>query len=69
MGLGKKDHALLNLVKSYFGVGDIYDTHSTNVSQFRVQSLKDLAVIVQHFDEYPLASKKREDYILFRQAF
>lgn len=49
--------------------GDIYDTHSANVSQFRVQSIKDLAVIVQHFDEYPLASKKREDYILFRQAF
>lgn len=69
MGLGKKDRALLNLVKSYFGVGYIYDIPSANVSQFRVQSIKYLEVILQHFDEYPLVTKKREDYILFRQAF
>lgn len=68
IGLGKKDQALLELVKSYFGVGVIYDTHSANVSQFRVQLVKDLDVIIKHFEKYPLVSKKREDYILFREV-
>lgn len=57
----------MELVKSYFGVGVIYDTHSANVSQFRVQVVKDLDVIIKHFDKYPLVSQKREDYILFRE--
>lgn len=59
----------MELVKSYFGVGAIYDTHSANVSQFRVQSVEDLAVILSHFDKYPLVSQKREDYMLFRRVF
>jgi len=36
--------------------------------QYRVSSLKDLQVILEHFDQYPLITKKQEDYLLFKQA-
>jgi len=37
--------------------------------QYRVVSLKDLAVIIAHFDKYPLITQKQADFILFKQAF
>jgi len=36
--------------------------------QFRVTSLKDLTVIVDHFDKYPLITQKWADYQLFKKA-
>lgn len=36
--------------------------------EFKVNSLKDLTdVIIPHFDKYPLITKKRADYLLFKQ--
>lgn len=32
-----------------------------------VQSLRDLNIIINHFEKYPLLTKKREDYLLFSQ--
>jgi len=40
-----------------------------NVVRYRITSLKDLAIIIAHFDKYPLISQKLADYILFKQAF
>ncbi len=31
--------------------------------------MKDLAVIIDHFDEYPLITKKQADFLLFKQVF
>lgn len=36
--------------------------------QYRVSSLKNLQIIIDHFDNYPLISQKRADYLLFKQA-
>lgn len=36
--------------------------------QYRVSSLKNLQIITDHFDSYPLISQKRADYLLFKQA-
>ena len=33
-----------------------------------VSSLKDILKIVEHFDNYPLITKKYEDYLLFREV-
>jgi hypothetical protein len=49
------------------GVGNIAKS-GKNLIQYRVSSIKDLAVIVTHFDKYPLLSQKRADYELFKQA-
>jgi hypothetical protein len=31
--------------------------------------VQDLKVIIDHFDKYPLLTKKLADYLLFKQAF
>ena len=35
---------------------------------FFVQTIKDMDVIFNHFDKYPLISKKHGDYLLFKMA-
>ena len=37
--------------------------------QFRVSSVKDLTVIIDHFNKYPLITRKFADYELFKIAF
>jgi len=39
-----------------------------NAVQYRVESLKDLAIIINHFDKYPLITKKQADYTIFKLA-
>jgi hypothetical protein len=39
-----------------------------NAVQFRVFSIKDLKIIIDHFERYPLITKKQIDYKLFKQA-
>jgi len=58
----------LNRIKSYLVVGSI--TLSKNGScAYSVQSIKDLAVIIDHFDKYPLISAKYSDFLLFKQCY
>lgn len=49
IGLHKKDKALLEQIKSYFGVGKINSTHGPETIQYYVASVKDLAVVISHF--------------------
>ena len=55
-------------IQSSLGVGKLHK-HGKNSVQYRVESIKDLQVIVDHFDKYPLISVKAIDYILFKKAF
>jgi hypothetical protein len=49
------------------GVGTIATYKNGNVV-YSVQSIQDLTnVIIPHFDKYPLLSKKRADFILFKR--
>ncbi len=67
IGLHKKDQRLLELIQSFWGgIGNI-TKQKDNAVQYRVLSIKDLAVIINHFDQYPLISQKQTDYILFKQ--
>jgi hypothetical protein len=36
---------------------------------YRVESFKDLQVIIDHFDKYPLVTAKKLDYDLFKKSF
>lgn len=40
-----------------------------NILQFRVESIKELKVIVNHFYNFPLITNKRADYELFRKTY
>lgn len=39
-----------------------------DIVQFRVFSINDLDVLIKHFDQYPLITKKYTDYLLFKEA-
>ena len=68
IALHKKDLAILEKKKFTWGVGEIY-IHGKNTVQYKVGSTKELQVIIDHFDKYPLITKKREDYLLFKSVF
>ena len=42
--------------------------HGSQSIQYQVQSVKDLAIIIKHFDAYPLLTQKWADYLLFKQV-
>jgi hypothetical protein len=69
INLHKKDHTLLKLIQSsFYGVGSI-TKHGKDSIKYRVASAQDLAVIINHFDKYPLITQKNNDYLLFKEAF
>ena len=68
ISLHKKDLFILEAIKSYLGVGEIYKQGVASI-QYRVFSINDLKVVLDHFDQFPLISKKLGDYFLFKQAY
>lgn len=68
IGLHVKDIALLEKIQFSMGVGKIHK-HGQDSIQYRVESIKDLQVIIDHLDKYPLMSAKVADYALFKKAF
>lgn len=62
-----KDLKLLEAIQRTFNVGKIYK-HGIDSMQYRVSSLSNLQVIIEHFDKYPLITQKRADYLLFKEA-
>lgn len=68
INLHKKDLALLEQIQSSFnGVGQIYN--KPLATSYYVYSVKDLQIIIDHFDNYTLLTQKRADFELFKQAF
>jgi hypothetical protein len=67
--LNERDLHLLEEMQIYFGdIGHIYKGQKGNV-MYSVSAKKDLSLIITHFDNYPLITQKRSDYLLFRRAF
>nr|YP_009262108.1 hypothetical protein [Chrysoporthe deuterocubensis]AMX22183.1 hypothetical protein [Chrysoporthe deuterocubensis] len=58
---------LLKRIQSYLGVGKIH-IHGKDSIQFRIDSPKELEVIINHFENYPLVTAKWADYTLFKKA-
>lgn len=67
IGLHNKERALLEQIKLYFNSGNI--SKHGSMLHFRVESIKDLAKVINHFDNYPLMTKKNADYELFKKAY
>lgn len=67
--LNERDLHLLEIIQKFFGgVGRIY-RGDKNTVLYTVSSKKDLSLIIDHFDKYPLISQKQAGYLLFRRAF
>ncbi len=61
-----RDNLLLMQIKDYLGgIGNIYA--NTNDSKFTVRSLDGILKIITHFDNYPLITQKKADFILFKE--
>ena len=58
ISLNEKDINLLKNIKSFFKVGNIYFMANNSI-QYRVESLEDLTVIIDHFDNHPLITPAR----------
>lgn len=67
--LHKKDLSILLSLLSFFSVGSIRTRSLNGQSIYSVNSVEELnRVIIPFFDKYPLLTKKRADFILFKQA-
>jgi hypothetical protein len=66
--LHKKDLIILEDIKKTLQVGKIRKSGEKSV-QYVVESFKELVVIVNHFDKYPLVTAKVSDFLLFKQCF
>ena len=53
-----KDLDLLNKIKIFFNVGNIYHLEDNTSIQYRVESVSNLVVIIDHFNKYSLFTKK-----------
>lgn len=65
----EKDRVLIQSIQEFFGgIGYVSKLNNTSSVEFRVSTLKDLVdVILPHFDNYPLITKKHSDYLLFKE--
>ena len=64
-----KDRTLLEKLKIFLEAGKIYCSHSRETIRWDIKSMKELEIIINHFDKYPLITKKFVDYKKFREAF
>lgn len=69
IGLHPKDLPLLEKIqKSFGGVGKIHIRKDGSGVHYIISSVKDLInQVIPHFDNYPLISKKKADYELFKE--
>ena len=65
--LHKKDDGILRSIQSTLGIGKIYK-HGKEGVQFRVESKKELLILIEHFDKYPLITKKGKDFLCFKKG-
>jgi len=73
IGVRDDDSAVIELIRSYFGVGRLATRPARGnhkpLIRIMVASAADLmAVVVPHFDRFPLRAKKRRDYELWRRG-
>lgn len=69
INLHEKDKDILNKIKSFFGVGAVYHRPDRKISVYRVTKINYIKdVIIPHFTNYPLISKKRVDFLLWSEV-
>jgi len=67
--LASKDKTLLYQIQNFFGVGSISINKRDESVVLSISSLKDLtSVIIPHYIKYPLLTKKRADFELFKKV-
>ena len=68
ISLHEKDKALLEEFKNYFNAGSILKHGGAQSIQW-ISSLKELKIIIDHFEKFPLITQKCADYELWKQVY
>lgn len=69
INLHEKDVEILKSIKSFFGVGNIYNRADKKISVYRVTNVNYIKDnIIPHFTRYPLISKKGLDFLLWSKV-
>jgi hypothetical protein len=65
----ERDRDLILKIQEYFGgIGYVSNPNKNSTVEFRVSTMKDLTnVIIPHFTNYPLLTKKYFDYMFFTE--
>jgi len=59
IGLDKNDISLLLQLQEYLGgIGAIYKYPTRNIVNYSVSSVKDMLILISHFEQYPLLTQK-----------
>ena len=63
----EKDRKLIKKIQKYFeGIGYVSNPNKNSTVEYRVSTMQDLTnVIIPHFTNYPLLTKKSFDYVFF----
>lgn len=69
LGLHIKDLPLLEAIKAHLGgIGNINVSKAKKVAIYRIGTLKELVVLIDHLTRYPLITQKRADFELFKRV-
>jgi hypothetical protein len=69
IGLHIKDKELLYLIQQTLGTGLVHIFNNKSEAVYSVESFKELEKIITHFNNYPLVTAKRIDFIIFQKCF
>lgn len=65
--LHSRELSLLKLIQGEFsGIGFIWEGGQI---QYQISNIKQLDILIAHVDKYPLLTRKRSDFLLFKQAW
>ena len=68
-GLHKRDLSLLLKLQHYLGgVGTIYKYSNRDMFNYVIGSIKELTILINHLEKYPLCTQKAADFILFNRV-
>lgn len=68
IAINEKDKALLENIKQHLGVGKIYKKGSNQV-RLLVTTLKEIKILVEFFDKFPLITQKYADFLILKEVF
>ena len=69
LGLHERDKSVIKVIMKFLKVGSINFEHGLKTIQYRVLSIKELKVILEHLDKYPLRSQKQPDYLALKLVY
>lgn len=67
ISLHRKDQALIEKIRNFYGIGRVV-IRSDNAVVYEVHSIKDMQILLNHLEIYPLITDKWIDLQLFKQV-